>query len=162
MQFLTKVEHDDIHRAAGGTRASISGRVPLDRSNGEPGTAGTGKELQDAWNNQEWKVSNKPTNNGGLGATIPGKTTVGTAAVSSYASKSRDIGHGSSNGVKSLILHETGHAFGPGLGISNANSGTATTPNPIAERAANAQAKAIGRATKTRFSCGILLPTYGC
>ena len=113
----------------------------------------TGEELQDAWNNQEWSISGKDHGNGGLGGAVPGSSIVQPEAVTGYAAHASAVGQGSRTGVNTLITHEMGHVFGPGLALAEAHPVTDGQANPISERGASAQGRSIGRAIGKGFSC---------
>jgi len=119
------------------------------------GTYANGKYMN-SWNEQVWTITNDLPNNGGLGATVPGSSDLSPTAVESWGSLGEALtGFTRADGIDSLIHHEMGHAFGPGLEAANANPVTNSQPNPVAERAADLQGKTQAQSIGSNYKCGI-------
>lgn len=121
----------------------------------------TGGQLQNAWNKQKFSITSKKFNNGGLGATRPGKTQLNPEAVTGYENHALSMGMAPGTGIGTLIGHEIGHAFGPGRQFALDNPGRRGEPNPSAERAASAQGNSIFGHIQEPFSC-TTPGTFGC
>ena len=110
----------------------------------------TNGQLQQAWINQDWQITDNQ-NFAGLGATEPGLSRLTPDAVNQWggladATKGGLTGMTRSEGVGLLIDHEIGHTFGPGLLAAQQNPAIRMpldrfVPNPAAERAANRQSR---------------------
>lgn len=134
--------------------------IPVVNDNGDHLGDIAGKDFKKAWNKQKFRISKKDPKNGGLGSTIPGKTTLLPSAVEKYADGAVGRGGTRSEGVGTLIGHEFGHALDPGLAISKANPVTGKHYNKVAEKAASAQGNSIFQHIQERFICS--LPGTGC
>jgi RHS repeat-associated protein len=121
----------------------------------------SGSQLQNRWDHQKFKITSKDSGNGGLGGTVPGHTNLRPEAVEQYAAAGIAAHSTADAGIDTLIDHEIGHSFGPGLDASQANPVTGHQPNETAEMAASAQGRAVANSIKGVFLCTLPGP-YGC
>jgi RHS repeat-associated protein len=136
-------------------------KISVTDSSGKAIGTMTGRQLQSAWNHQEFSVTSKTFSNGGLGATSPGRTQLRPEAVSRYSKYATVTARTAEAGLDTLIFHEFGHALKPGSQVAQRNPVTAGQPNPAAESAASAQGRAIANQVGGSFECDIP-GSYGC